>query len=75
VKNLGKWEVILYRFCSGREDFDVFRNPHLECVRQADGGDVWVLLEVHIAVQPDDGQVIVEIPAVELRVDTHAENV
>ena len=32
-------------------------------------------LEVHVAVQPDDGQVVVEVPGVELGVNPEAEHV
>ena len=48
---------------------------YLECIREADGGDVWVLLEVHIAVEPDDGEIVVEVAAVELWMDADAEDV
>jgi hypothetical protein len=44
-------------------------------VREADGRNVGVALEVHIAVEPDDGEIIVEIPAVELRMDPHTQHV
>ena len=48
---------------------------YLESIRKADGRDVGILLEVHIAVEPDDGNVVVEVAAVELGVDAHAEHV
>jgi hypothetical protein len=48
---------------------------YLESIRKADGRDVGILLEVHIAVKSDDGNVVVQVAAVELWVDAHAEHV